>query len=127
MDQSPRPLPERYGWVLRLADQVTLIVILIVCLVMLGVRVASQRVRHGPLIDLERTAPLPYEFVVDVNEAQWPELSLLPGIGETLAKRIVESRSTDGPYRKLSDLRRVKGIGPRKLDQIEPYLDFDTD
>jgi len=61
-------------------------------------------------------------FQVDINQAEWPELSQLPGIGPTLALRIVESRQNDGPFRGHDDLRRVRGIGPRTLQRITPYL-----
>ena len=32
---------------------------------------------------------------MDINSAEWPELTLLPGIGETLAKRIVDGEVAD--------------------------------
>lgn len=47
---------------------------------------------------------------------------MLPGLGETLAKRIVASRESEGPFRDHDDLRRVRGIGPRTLERIRPYL-----
>jgi competence protein ComEA len=47
---------------------------------------------------------------------------LLPGIGETLARRIVASRETDGPFRNHTDVLRVQGIGPRTLERIRPYF-----
>jgi len=47
---------------------------------------------------------------------------LLPEIGESLAKRIVESRDADGPFADHDDLQRVRGIGPKTLDRVRPYL-----
>jgi competence protein ComEA len=76
----------------------------------------------GRLIELERTSPRTVQFQVDVNQADWPELTLLPNIGETLARRIVESRRTDGPFSDVDQLQRVRGIGPKTLEQIRPYL-----
>jgi competence protein ComEA len=55
-------------------------------------------------------------------QADWPELSLLPDIGEQLAKRIVANRRQNGPFRDLEDLRRVRGIGPRTLEGMKPFL-----
>ena len=52
---------------------------------------------------------------------------LLPGIGETLAKRIVQSREADGPYRRPDDLQRVKRIGPGKVREMRPYLAMKAD
>ncbi len=76
----------------------------------------------GGLIDIDRAEPLNYQFSVDLNQADWPELAQLPGIGETLAKRIVASRLESGPFLSPEDLQRVSGIGPRKFEQMRGYL-----
>jgi competence protein ComEA len=46
----------------------------------------------------------------------------MPGIGEQLSKRIVADREANGPFRDFDDLRRVRGIGPKTLDGMKPYL-----
>ncbi len=83
-------------------------------------------VRHGGLrgglVEVERAEPQFAQFEVDINTADWPELLQLPAIGETLARRIVESRHEKGPFADHKDLRRVRGIGPKTLDTIRPYL-----
>jgi competence protein ComEA len=77
---------------------------------------------QGKLIEIDRAEPLTARFEVDINTADWPELMQLPGVGQTLAQRIVESRQADGPFADHDDLRRVRGIGPRTFEQIRPYL-----
>lgn len=77
---------------------------------------------QGRLLEVERAPSLRAVFLVDLNSAEWPELAHLPGIGETLARRIVEYRQTHGPYRETRQVLGVKGIGPRTFDRIEPYL-----
>lgn len=74
------------------------------------------------MIELEDARPLDYRYRVDLNRAEWPELAQLPDIGPTLADRIVESRETEGPYLDHEELLRVKGIGPKTLEKIRPYL-----
>ncbi len=61
--------------------------------------------------------------VVNVNTATAQQLDLLPGIGAKAAKRIVEARSKT-PFAKLEDLRRVKGLGAKKLEKLRPYVIF---
>jgi competence protein ComEA len=39
-----------------------------------------------------------------------------------MARRIVESRQATGEFRDHDDLRRVRGIGPRTLEKMKPYL-----
>ncbi len=71
---------------------------------------------------LEAPANLGPSFRVEVNSAPWPEWTLLPGIGETTAKRIVEHRDRAGGFARLDDLRQVRGIGPKTLERLRPYL-----
>ena len=58
------------------------------------------------MIEIDRAEPLTARFEVDINTADWPELVQLPGIGPTLAHRIVDSRQTAGPFVEPNDLRR---------------------
>ena len=55
---------------------------------------------------------------LDVNRASVPELTRLPGIGPTLAERIVQTR----PFETLDDLVRVRGLRPRLLAHLRPLL-----
>jgi competence protein ComEA len=77
---------------------------------------------RGRMIEVERVEPGAVTYIVDINEADWPELTVLPAVGETLARRIVEYREQNGPFRDIDDLRRVRGIGPRTLERLTPYL-----
>ena len=74
------------------------------------------------LIEIDRAAPQTAQFTIDINRADWAEFTVLPGVGETLARRIVETRDTGGEFADIEELRRVRGIGPRTLDEIRPYL-----
>ena len=77
---------------------------------------------RGQLIEIDRSEPSTARFEVDINTADWPELMQLPGVGDTLAHRIVESRRTAGPFIDNDDLRRVRGIGAKTFEHIRPYL-----
>ncbi len=59
---------------------------------------------------------------VDVNTATAEELQSVPGIGETLAKRIVEFREEHGPFEKVDDLLNVRGIGVASLDRMLNWM-----
>lgn len=62
------------------------------------------------------------EYQIDLNSADWPEFAQLPLVGETLARRIVEHRQKQGPYRNVDELLRVQGLGKKTLDRVRPYL-----
>lgn len=55
---------------------------------------------------------------IDLNSASASELEGLPGIGPTLALRIVEAR----PLRRVDDLSGVRGIGPVRLARLRPLV-----
>ena len=107
---------------LRRIDQATVAVLVAFCLAGVVVWWVGAGGLTGGLVEIDNAAPLSYEFLVDLNEADWPELAQLPGIGETLGRRIVESRELDGEFRSIDELRRVNGIGPRRLEEMRRHL-----
>ena len=52
---------------------------------------------------------------LDLNSATEAELMELPGIGEELARRIVEYRENNGPFSAVEDIMQVSGIGESKF------------
>lgn len=74
-----------------------------------------------PAVDRQQDAAA-VELRIDLNAASVEELMLLPGIGVSLAERIVEHRQTRGPFESLEDLAEVHGIGPAKIATAAEYL-----
>lgn len=59
---------------------------------------------------------------MDVNTASAPELTLLPGIGDKLSRRIVALRDKRGGFSDTAELMEVSGIGTKKFKAIRPYV-----
>jgi competence ComEA-like helix-hairpin-helix protein len=63
---------------------------------------------------------------LDPNRASAAEWELLPGVGPSLARRLVEARTRDGPFHAPGDLLRVKGVGEKTLAKFAPLLRFES-
>lgn len=60
--------------------------------------------------------------IVNINTASEAELETLPGIGPTMAQRIVSDRKANGAYKTVDDLKRVSGIGDRKFESLSGLI-----
>lgn len=59
---------------------------------------------------------------VSINNASVTELMMLPGIGPTLANRIIEHRTKNGGFKNLNELKKVKGVGDKLFEKILAYI-----
>lgn len=62
---------------------------------------------------------------LNLNTATQDQLMLLPAIGPAKAERIVAWRKKHGGFRRIADLRRVKGFGYKTFKRLEPFLDIE--
>lgn len=109
-------------WLLRQTDQTAAAGLVVAALVIMVGWWFLQSGAERHLIEIDRAKPLVARFQLDVNTADMPELMQLPSIGPKLARRIIESRDTLGPFADHDDLRRVRGIGPKTLEKLRPHL-----
>ncbi len=80
----------------------------------------SQRHEEQELKELQErtTAAETPAGPIDLNNATLEQLQAVKGIGRVLAARIVAAR----PFRSVDDLKKVKGIGRKKLEQFRPHF-----
>lgn len=107
---------------LRRRDQLFVGVCIIAGLLFLGIHAYRLGAWGQAPIEIERLPARQYDYKLDVNRATWIEWTLLEGIGEKLAHRIVADREENGPFASIEDVRRVKGIGPKTWEDIRPHL-----
>ncbi|HEV2260999.1 MAG TPA: helix-hairpin-helix domain-containing protein [Candidatus Rubrimentiphilum sp.] len=88
----------------------------------LRVNEAISGSRRHPKPSSKRSRPAPALATIDVNSANALELSALPGIGPTLAARIVAYRAQNGRFASLDELADVAGMTQRRVDAVTPYL-----
>ena len=94
------------------------------CIAVLGIAVAlagcggADANRHIA----SNAAPRAHAELIDLNAAPEAELTRLPGIGEGLAKRIVEHRKRYGPFRKPEHLMMVEGISDARFRRVRDLV-----
>lgn len=62
------------------------------------------------------------ESRIDLNKANAAAIDTVPGIGPTLAARIIDYRQKRNGFTDIAQLGEVEGIGPKILDKIKPYV-----
>ncbi len=87
------------------------ILLCIACTVMAGLVPATA----------EEQSPAKVERL-DLNKATEQQLVKLPGVGPAIARRIVEFREKNGPFKRVEDVMKVRGIGEKSFQKIKDRL-----
>jgi competence protein ComEA len=64
---------------------------------------------------------------LNLNSASDEQLQMLPGVGPSKSERIIAWRQKNGGFKRVADLRKVKGFGYKTLKKLEPFLDIKGD
>jgi len=59
-----------------------------------------------------------------INTANKEALMTIKGIGPRLAESILQNRSKFGPFEGIADLKKIKGVGPKRIEYFEKMFDF---
>lgn len=59
---------------------------------------------------------------ININTADVVKLCELPGVGESLASRIIQYREENGKFKSIEDLKNVSGIGEKKFESLREYI-----
>lgn len=98
------------------------VLVLVACMGIHWIRLSGWGTKP---VEITQSAKLDHEFSVEINSGTWVEFMQLEGIGEILARRIVEDREANGPFNTIEDMTRVKGIGKKTLAKMKPHLRID--
>jgi competence protein ComEA len=122
MSDAPITPPTRRQALIARGEQLVLVLLALALVGGVAYRAADYwRVGADPL----EVVPPPDgpTFHINVNAADWPLLSLVPGLGEKTAKKVIELRSRrKGGFKSVDELKDVNGIGAKTLEKIRPYL-----
>lgn len=80
---------------------------------------------ESKVIKKERKKKKTVQLPLHINTASAEDLCALKGVGPKLAEKIVTQREAKGPFKTPEDLKKVPGIGKKKLEGILPEVIFD--
>lgn len=69
----------------------------------------------------------PPQHPINLNTATSEQLQEVPGIGPVTAEKILKMRRLHGPFKSVNELRAIRGIGPKRLAKMKPYLTVNSD
>lgn len=87
-----------------------------------GENVLVEEGKSGTSLNNKNTSVKGVKTKVNINSANQSELETLPGIGPSLAQRIIDYRQQNGKFQKIEDIQNVKGIGDAKYSNIKNYI-----
>jgi len=120
-----------------MTKKISRLIILVVCVLFIGFTAGMLVGRHTNKTEIEISA---YDSVVlqktpeadnsssqsvgkiNINSATQEQLISLPGIGETIAQKIIAYRRDNGKFKSVYDLLSVSGIGDKKLNELLDYI-----
>lgn len=83
----------------------------------------QRPVQARPSVTPTRVAKARPTTPVDINHADVTALQTLPGIGPTLAQRIIMHREAYGSFHEVDALMEVDGIGPKRFQKLKPWIE----
>ena len=60
---------------------------------------------------------------INLNTASLDELTQLPGVGKSVAQRIIDYRNENKKIKNIDELLEIKGIGQKKFDKLKPFVE----
>ena len=122
MSELPITPPTRRQALIARGEQLALVLLALALVAGIAYRAIDYwRVGADPLEVV--SPPEGPTFRINVNAADWPLLSMVPGLGEKTAKKIIALReSRKGGFKSVDELKDVSGIGAKTLEKLRPYL-----
>ena len=102
----------------RLTHHRAIAIALVACLVALGASFSAEAGTRAA----SSSGGAQAGQIIDINRAGVEELIEIPGIGKSLAQRIVDFRDEHGPFKRVEDLLKIRGIGEKSLEKIRPHV-----
>jgi len=102
-------------------ERKTVVFVLSLLILGIGLDFYKKKTNRVNLVNFEALEEKLFDQV-NINKASKSELTTIPGIGEKLAHSIIEYRNSNGNFKNMDDIKKIKGIKDKKLEQIKKYI-----
>lgn len=86
------------------------------------IHVPTKEIFFAELTDEKKSPEKKSDKIVNINTAGEKMLTMLPGVGPSIAGKIVEYREHNGKFEKIDDIKKVRGIGDKKFEKMKEFL-----
>jgi competence protein ComEA len=95
-------------------------ILITICIAAVAGLIISFIFSYNKKIEVKERLNAP--LFINLNTASAEDFDKLPGIGRTIALRIIADRKKLGAFKSTEDIKRVKGITDKKFEKIKKYL-----
>ena len=114
----------RRFWVFSPVESVVLVVLLVGLISAVAIKLVQRTRPAGDGMQVI-TVREEFQHQINLNTASQQELILVPGIGNSRARKILDYRRKQGRFTMVSDLAKLGGFNPKLVEQLSPYLFVD--
>lgn len=103
----------------------TIVFVLSLLILGLGLDFLRNNIRRENFINYQAIQEK-FSRKVDINKARLSEIKSIPVLNEQLAKSIIDYRNLNGDFKGIEELKNIKGIKDKKLEQLRKYITIES-
>lgn len=92
--------------------------VLLCCIAPISIFAQDKQVQGEPSEQVQQSTV----EKININTATKADLEKLPGIGPTIAERIINYREQNGPFKAIEEIKNVQGIGDKKFEAMKDLI-----
>lgn len=106
-------------------ERKTVIFVLALLVLGIGLDFLNKKTNRANLVNFRISKEQLFDKV-DINKATLSELMTIPNLGASAAQAVIDYRKSYSCFKNVGELKQVKGIKDKKLEQIKRYITVES-